>query len=140
MLIPWFSGSDAGYTSLLSIENASMSPYSTTGTSGTCTVNAYYNGSLAGSGSLGTFNAGTVTVLSYGQIASATGLTLANSGQRAYLYVTCNFPYAQMQLTFVNPGGVVTFLPGQVVPSSQTNPQFGPSSRLQEGTRPGTPF
>ena len=47
MLIPWFSGSDAGYTSLLSIENASMSPYSTTGTNGTCTASAYYNGSLA---------------------------------------------------------------------------------------------
>jgi hypothetical protein len=103
-----------------------MSPYSPTGTSGTCTADAYYNGGLTGSGSLGTFGAGTITTLSEAQVATATGLTLANSGQRAYLYLTCNFPYAQAQFLFVNPGGVVTIVPGQPVPSSQTNPQSPP--------------
>jgi hypothetical protein len=131
MLVLWITGSDAGYTSLLSIENTNMSPFSAAGTSGTCTANAYDNGSLAGSGSLGTFNAGTTTTLTEAAIGAATGLTLANSGQRAYLYVPCTFPDAQMQLLFVNPGGVVTFLPGQPVPSSQTNPQAGPSPRLK---------
>ena len=104
-----------------------MSPFSTTGTNGTCTASACDNGNLVGSGSLGRF---TTTTMTEGQVAAATGLSLANSGQRAYLYVTCTFPYAQMQLMFVNPGGVVTFLPGQTVPSSQTNPQVGPAPRL----------
>jgi hypothetical protein len=126
ILIPWFTGDDAGYSSLLAIENTSMSPYSSAGTSGTCTVDAYDNGSLAGSGSLGTFSAGTITTLTEAQVATATNLSLANSGQRAYLYLTCSFPYAQAQLLFVNPGGVISYFPGQAVPSSQTNPQAPP--------------
>jgi hypothetical protein len=131
ILIPWITGDDADYTSLLTIVNTSMSPYSSAGTNGTCTAYAYYNGAFVGSGSLGTFNAGTSTTLTDAEIGTATGLSLANSGQKAYLYLTCTFPNAQAQIDFVNPGGVVTFIPGQPIPSSQSNPQFGPAPKLK---------
>jgi hypothetical protein len=131
ILIPWITGSDAGYTSLLTIENTSLSPYGGTAVSGACTAYAYYNGSYVGSGSLGTFGPGTSTTLTEAQVGTATGLSLANSGQRAYLYLTCEFPYAQAQVDFVNPEGIVTFIPGQIVPSSQTNPQAAPAPKLK---------
>jgi hypothetical protein len=127
ILIPWFTGDDAGYSSLLSIQNTSMDPFGNSGVNGTCTADAYANSTHYGPGSLGTFNAGTTTTLTEPQIGTATGITLANSGQRAYLFVTCNFPFAQAEMVQVNPGGVVTFIQGQVVPSSQTNPQLPPS-------------
>ncbi len=127
ILLPWFTGDDAGYTSLLSIQNTSMDPFGNSSVNGTCVADEYTGGTHYGPGSLGTFDAGTTATLTEAQVATATGLSLANSGQRAYLYVTCNFPYAQAQLVFVNPGGVVTFFPGQIVPSNQSNPQLPPS-------------
>jgi hypothetical protein len=104
-----------------------MDPFGSAGVNGTCTADAYENGTHYGPGALGTFDAGTTTTLTEAQIGTATGIALANSGQRAYLFITCNFPFAQAQMDFVNPGGVVTFMQGQVVPSSQTNPQLPPS-------------
>lgn len=135
ILIPWFTGSDAGYTSLLSISNTSMDPWgNTTGTSGTCLVDAYYNGThypaSSGSNSLGTVAAGSIQVFTEAQVQTATGVSLANSGQRAYLMVTCNFPYAHAQLLLVNPGGVVTFLPGSIIPPNRSY-ATGPEQLLQ---------
>jgi hypothetical protein len=127
ILLPWITGDDAGYSTLVSIQNTSMDPFGNSGVNGTCTADAYTNSTHYGPGSLGTFNAGTTTTLTVAQIETATGISLANSGQRAYMFITCNFPFAQAQFVFVNPGGVVTFMPGQVVPSSQTNPQLPPS-------------
>jgi len=127
ILIPWITGSDAGYTTLVSIQNTSMDPFGGAGVNGTCTADAYTNGTHYGPGSLGTFDAGTTTTITEATIGTAIGLSLANSGDRAYLFLTCTFPFAQAQMDFVGPGGVVTFLQGQVVPSSQTNPQAPPS-------------
>ena len=116
ILIPWFTGADAGYTSLLSIENASIEPWSAgAGVSGACTLDAYYNGTHFGPGSLGVIAPGNVSVFTVTQVETATGLSLANSGQRAQLFLTCDFPDAQAMLLFVNLGGVVTFLPGTII-------------------------
>jgi hypothetical protein len=82
------------------------------GTSGTCTADAYYSGTHFGPGSLGTIAPGNIATFTIAQIATATGLNLANSGQRAQLFLTCSFPDAKAMLLFVNPGGVVSFLPG----------------------------
>jgi hypothetical protein len=131
ILIPWITGSDAGYTSLLSIENTSLAPYGGAAVSGICTAYAYHDGSFVGSGSLGTFAPGSTTTLTEAAVGTATGLSLTNSGDRAYLYITCDFPYAQAQMDFVNPGGVITFIPGQIVPSSQTNPPATPAPKLK---------
>jgi hypothetical protein len=131
ILLPWITGSDAGYSTLVNIQSTSMDPFGSAGVNGTCTADAYTNGTHYGPGALGTFDAGTTTTLTEAQIGTATGVSLANSGQRAYLFITCNFPYAQAQFVFVNPGGVVTFMQGQVVPSSQTNPQLPPSPLMK---------
>jgi len=122
ILIPWFSGSDAGYTSLLSIENTSVDPWgASTGISGACTVDAYYNGTHFGPGSLGVIAPGNIVAFTISQISTATGLSLANSGQRAQLFLTCDFPYAQAMLLLLNPDGAVSFLPGTIItlPRSQ---------------------
>src|SRR5579863_2643128 len=100
ILLPWITGSDAGYTTLVSIQNTSMDPFGSAGVNGTCTADAYANGTHYGPGALGTFDAGTTTTFTEAQIGTATGLTLANSGQRAYLFITCNFPFAQAQMDF----------------------------------------
>ncbi len=116
ILIPWFSGSDAGYTSLLSIENTSEVPWSSgPGVSGTCTLDAYFNGTHYGPGSLGVIAPGSVVTFTLAQISTATGLNLANSGQRAQLFLTCDFRDAQAMLLFVGPGGNVNFLQGTII-------------------------
>jgi hypothetical protein len=136
ILIPWFTGDDAGYSSLLYIVNTSMDPYGTTATSGTCTVDAYTydsngNGTHYGQGSLGTIKPGGPNVFTQAQVqAAATGLSLANSGSRAYLFLTCNFPYAHAQTLLVNPGGVVTFIPGYIIPPNRSF-STGPEQLLQ---------
>lgn len=150
ILIPWITGSDAGYTSLVTITNAGMDPWGGTGASGTCGVNAYTGGvaypstgsaSIApiGSGQAGgsqsqggaqLFLPGTTLTFTESQILQGTGLTLANSGQRAYVMLTCNFPYAHAQLALVNPGGVVTFLPGYIIPPNRSY-ATGPEQLLQ---------
>jgi hypothetical protein len=135
ILIPWITGDDAGYSTLLSIQNTSFDPFGNSPVNGSCAADAYTNSTHYGPGSLGSFNAGTTTTLTEAQIATATGISLANSGDRAYLFITCNFPFAQAQLDFINPGGVVTFMPGQVVPSSQTNPQSPPSPKKPANSR-----
>lgn len=125
IMIPWFTGTDAGYVSLLYVANTSMNPYGIAPQTATCTVDAYYQGTHYGPAPLptqtdafpaGTLPAGQQETLTEAQIATATGLSLANSGQRAYLYLTCNVPTVNAQMLFVNPGGVVTFSPG--VPAS----------------------
>jgi len=135
ILIPWITGSDAGYTSLLSVVNASMNPYGAAQQNGSCTVDAYYNGTHYGPAPLptsftnNTLPAGQLQVDTEAQIGSATGLSLANSGNRAYLYLTCNFSPVNAQVLFVNPGGVVTPFPGQTVDLS------GPPQLLEPGRR-----
>jgi hypothetical protein len=127
ILLPWITGDDAGYSTLVGIQNTSMDPFGNSPVNGSCVADAYTGSTHYGPGSLGSFNAGTTTTLTETQIGTATGLTLANSGQRAYLFLTCNFPFAQAEMLQVNPGGVISFIPGQVVPSSQSNPQLPPS-------------
>ena len=119
ILIPWINGDDAGYTFLVAIYNTTTDPYSTTPTSGTCTADAYQSG-VDIRGSLGTIPTGSVTVFTEAQIGTATGLNLANSGQRAYLYLTCNFPYAHAEGLEVNPNGVITTVPGYVIPPNRS--------------------
>lgn len=119
ILIPWINGDDAGYTFLLTVYNTTTDPYGSTPTSGTCTADAYQNG-VDYSGSLGTFPAGSLTTLTETQVQTAIGLTLANSGQRAYLFLTCTFPYAHAEGIEVNPGGVVTWIPGYIIPPNRS--------------------
>lgn len=118
ILIPWFTGDDAGYSTLLYVLNATMNPYGSPQQNGSCMVDAYYNGMHYGPAQLPTnftnnaLPPGQLAVVTEPQIAAATGVPLANSGQRAYLYLTCNFAPVNAQVLFVNPGGVVTFAPG----------------------------
>lgn len=125
ILIPWIAGDDSGYATLLEVENTSMDPYGTTATSGTCTADFYYNGTHYGPGTLTnqagttTFAPGVLNVMTEAQIQTATGVSLANSGQRGYMFLTCNFPFAHAQALIVNPGGVVTFIPGYIVPPNR---------------------
>lgn len=138
ILIPWILGSDAGYTSLLEVTNTSMDPYGTTATSGTCSADFYYNGTHYGSGTLtgatgqtgGTIAPGQLYVFTEAQIATATGVSLANSGQRGYMFLTCTFPYAHAQALLVNPGGVITFIPGYIIPPNRSF-STGPEQLLQ---------
>ena len=129
--IPWITGTDAGYSSLLLVENTSVDNYGTTPAGGTCTVDAEpFTGGAILSGSLGNIPAGQSIVFTEAQIAAATGLSLANSGQRAYLFLTCNFKYAHAQTLFVNPGGVVTFVPGYIIAPNRSL-STGPEQLLQ---------
>jgi len=129
--IPWIGGTDAGYSSILLVENTSVDNYGTTPAGGTCTVDAEpFAGGAILSGSLGNIPAGQSMVFSEATIAAATGLSLANSGQRAYLFVTCNFKYAHAQALLVNPGGVVTFIPGYIIPPNRSL-STGPEQLLQ---------
>lgn len=120
IVIPWFTGDDAGYTSLLTVTNTSMNPYGLTPETANCKVDAYYQGTHFGPAPLpaegafpaGTLPAGTTETLTEAQIGTATGLSLANSGQRATLYITCDLASVTAQLLLVNPGGVISFAPG----------------------------
>jgi hypothetical protein len=140
ILLPFITGTDAGYETLLQISNTGnytivnfanpTSSTAVTGTSGACTADAYYNGTHYGPGSLGTFAPGTNTMLTEAQVAAATGVPLANSGNRAQLFLTCNFPYAHAQWFLVNPGGILTITPGLVVPPNRSA-SGGPEQLLQ---------
>lgn len=132
ILLQFVTGSDAGYTTLINVTNASMDPWgNTTGVSGACMVDAYYNGThYPGPNPLSTIAPGSNAVYTVAQIQSVTGLSLANSGQRAYIFLNCNFPYAHAQTLLVNPGGVVTFLPGMIVPPNRSY-ATGPEQLLQ---------
>jgi hypothetical protein len=135
ILIPWIAGDDAGYSSLLEIENTSMDPYGTTATSGTCTADVFYNGqdysgTLPNQSGGTAFAPGVLNVLTSAQIQTATGVSLANSGQRGYMFLTCNFPFAHAQALVVNPGGVVTFIPGYIIPPNRGF-STGPEQLLQ---------
>jgi hypothetical protein len=125
IMLPWITGSDAGYSTLVAIGNTSMDPYGTTPVGGECYATAYTNAesqspNVALFGDLGTFAPGTDTVLTEAQVATATGLLLANSGERAQLYISCNFPFAHAQMWLVNPSGVITVYPGYIVPPSRS--------------------
>jgi hypothetical protein len=125
ILIPWIGGDDAGYSSLLEVENTSMDPYGTTAAGGTCAADFYYNGTHYGPGNLPnqaggtTFAPGVLNVLTEAQIQTATGVSLANSGQRGYMFLTCNFPFAHAQALIVNPDGIITFIPGYIIPPNR---------------------
>lgn len=128
ILIPFFTGTDSGYTSLLWVTNTSLNPWGVPAQNATCLVDAYYQGVRYGPARLptgvanNTVPAGTAIMLTEAQIAAVTGLSLANSGQRAYLYLTCNNPSVSAQMLFINPGGVVTFWPGQYPPNAPVPP------------------
>ncbi len=132
LLYHFITGSDAAYTTLLTVDNTgtyspnpgSSSPTQITGVTGTCTADAYYNGTHYGPGSLGTFPAGTITTLTEAQVGIATGLSLANSGQRAYVFLTCAFPYAHGQSLLVGPGGAVSFYPASVIAPTRSAANF----------------
>jgi hypothetical protein len=46
------------------------------------------------------------------------------------MFLTCNFPYAHAQLLLVNPGGVVNFIPGYIIPPNRSF-STGPEQLLQ---------
>jgi hypothetical protein len=100
----FLTGADAGYTSLVRVNNAANVPNTL------FAVAQPYTGGPALVGSLGSIGAGTGTVFTEAQIGTATGLSLANSGQRAVLSIIAtpggNGSVAAAGL-LVNPGGVV---------------------------------
>jgi hypothetical protein len=100
--LTFFTGNDAGYSSLLSITNQDS-------TTATIYVTAQpFTGGPALVGTLGTLAAGTGMVYTESKIGTATGLSLANSGQRAVIQVIAT---GTTDLTssslLVNPGGAV---------------------------------
>src|ERR1700735_1537025 len=99
----FFTGDDAGYSSVLRVNNA-----------GTSSVQLFavaqpYTGGPQLVGPLGPLDAGTGTVFNEGTVASATGLTLANSGQRATLQLIVGGDSVDVAASgiLVNPSGVV---------------------------------
>ncbi|MGB8840835.1 MAG: hypothetical protein WCC64_07165 [Aliidongia sp.] len=99
----FFTGDDAGYSSLLRVNNA-----------GGSTVQVFVlaqpdTGGPPLIGPLATLGAGEGTVFSEPQVASATGLSLANSGQRATIQLIIGGDATNVAATtlLVNPGGVV---------------------------------
>ncbi|MEA2757079.1 MAG: hypothetical protein QOJ54_3368, partial [Aliidongia sp.] len=99
----FFTGDDAGYSSLLRVNNAG---------SGTVQVFAFVQPDTGGPpliGPLGTLGAGEGTVFTESVVASATGLNLANSGQRATIQLIIGGNAAEVAAStlLVNPGGVV---------------------------------
>ena len=100
----FFTGDDAGYASLLRVNNAGTSP------SNIFALVQPDPGGAPLTGSLGSIGAGEGTVFSVAQVeAAVSGLDLANSGQRAtlQLIVTGDFFDVKASSFLVNPGGVV---------------------------------
>ena len=117
ILLTWISGSDAGYTSLIEIENTRLDPYGTTATTGTCTADLYSGGTHYVPGILpnqaGTpdnnFAPGVVSVITTASLLTAVNApsgTLPNSGVRGYVFLTRNTSYVHAQSLLVNPGGL----------------------------------
>ncbi|MEA2755735.1 MAG: hypothetical protein QOJ54_2024 [Aliidongia sp.] len=99
----FFTGDDAGYSSLLRVNNA-----------GSAGVQVFVvaqpdTGGPPLIGPLATLGAGMGTVFTEPQVASATGLNLANSGQRATIQLIIGGDVAGVAAStlLVNPGGVV---------------------------------
>jgi hypothetical protein len=102
----FLTGSDAGYTSLVRVNNASNVLNTL------FAVAQPYSGGPTLVGSLGSIGAGTGTVFTEAQIGTATGLSLANSGQRATLSLIATpgpggINGVQAAGLLVNPGGMV---------------------------------
>jgi len=106
----FLTGADAGYTSLVRINNAGNATATLFG------VAEPYTGGPALVGQIGTIGAGIGTVFTEAQVGTALGLSLANSGQRATLTIIATGgasggPVGNANVaasTFlVNPGGVV---------------------------------
>lgn len=101
----FFTGDDAGYSSLLRVNNAAT---------GSVTLFPLVQPDTGGPqlvGSLGSLGAGVGTLFTEAQIVAAVpGLSLANSGQRATinLVVTGNFGAVSAASLLVNPTGTVT--------------------------------
>jgi hypothetical protein len=117
LLLPWVSGSDVAYASLLTVANTGVDPFTARATSGTCALDLFYNG-VDYTGSLPSLAPGAQTTVQPSTVINS--FPLQNSGQRGYLFITCNFPLAHAQLEFINPAGVVTFVPAYVVPPNRT--------------------
>jgi hypothetical protein len=99
----FFTGDDAGYSSLLRVNNAGA---------GTVQVFVMVQPDTGGPpliGPLATLGAGEGTVFTEPQVASATGLNLANSGQRSTIQLIIGGNAAEVAATtlLVSPGGVV---------------------------------
>jgi len=102
----FLTGSDAGYTSLVRVNNASNVLNTL------FAVAQPYSGGPTLVGSLGSIGAGTGTVFTEAQIGTATGLSLANSGQRSTLSLIATpgpggINGVQAAGLLVNPGGMV---------------------------------
>jgi hypothetical protein len=101
----FFTGDDAGYASLLRVNNAGNTP------SNIFALVQPDTGGAPLTGSLGSIAGGAGTVFSEAQIAAAVpGLDLANSGQRATLQLIVSgvdFTQVKASSFLVNPGGVV---------------------------------
>ena len=114
----FFTGDDAGYSSLLRVNNA-----------GTAAADLFAvvqpdTGGPPLTGLIGTLGPGMGTVFTEAQIqANVPGLTLANSGQRATLQLIFgggtrnNVPVVSASGLLVNPTGAVTAMPSPVSPS-----------------------
>jgi hypothetical protein len=99
----FFTGDDAGYSSVLRVNNAGGSVVQL------FAVAQPDTGGPQLIGPLGPLGAGEGEVITEGTIASATGMTLANSGQRATLTVIAAGDSVNVAASslLVNPGGVV---------------------------------
>jgi hypothetical protein len=101
----FFTGSDAGYSTLLRVNNLGK---------GTASVIAEFQPWSGGDlliGDLGTLSPGTGTIFSLAQLEAAVpGLSLANSGQRATLTIIGSGPNSNVNASsiIVNPGGLIT--------------------------------
>jgi hypothetical protein len=100
----FLTGDDAGYSSLLRVNNAGSVP------TNIFAVVQPDTGGAPLSGSLGSIGAGEGTLFTVAQIeAAVTGLELANSGQRATLQLIVSGDVNEIKAStfLVNPGGVV---------------------------------
>lgn len=133
ILLPMFTGSDAGNWSNLLIENTSMDPYGTTPSgpnNAVCEADFYSGGTHYGPFALDVNLPGQVSVWSSTYIKTELLVPLSNSTQVAYIFLTCNFPYAHAQVQFVNSSGVSTYLPGYIIPPNRSF-GTGPEQLLQ---------
>ncbi|WP_162009807.1 hypothetical protein [Methylocystis heyeri] len=100
--LTFITGSDAGYSSLVSITNQSAT------TATLYAVAEPFTGGPPLPGLLGTLAAGAGMVFTEAQIGTATGLSLANSGQRAVVRIIgVGADDVTASSLLVNPGGVV---------------------------------
>ena len=132
ILIPFYPGSDSTNSTFLLVENTSQDPYGTTpSTNATCNADFYYGGTHYGPYELDDNLPGQVSDWSKTAITGLGFTYLPNSSQMAYIFLTCNFPYAHAQVQILNSStGVSTVIPGYVIPPNRSF-STGPEQLLQ---------